>query len=242
MPDYLPPDTRKRTLTRVGGPSSRRGFLKVLGGAAAGTAALAAAGCDTGDPIDEVDVVLDFSNDFGVLNYAYALEQLEAAFYAQAAANPYAGISDVEMNYLNALKAHEGAHRDFFAAALADNAIPALEVDFSGIDFNDRTSVLSTARLLEDTGVSAYNGAGRYLQSDAYLTLAGKIVSVEARHAAAIREIFFGTETAFADLASLEDFGAVPERGLDVALPPDVVLATVASTGLVVTEIGITNL
>ena len=41
----------------------------------------------------------------------------------------------------------------------------------------------------EDLGVSAYDGAG-YLFKDAnYLLLAGKIVSVEARHAALIREL-----------------------------------------------------
>jgi len=37
--------------------------------------------------------------------------------------------------------------------------------------------------------VAAYNGAGRFLQSNVYLVLAGKIVSVEARHAALIRDI-----------------------------------------------------
>lgn len=66
------------------------------------------------------------------------------------------------------------------------NAIPALEVDFSKIDFNSRDSVLTTAETFENLGVAAYNGAGQLLKKEEYLLLAGKIVSVEARHAAAI--------------------------------------------------------
>jgi hypothetical protein len=84
---------------------------------------------------------------------------------------------------------HEIAHRDFFKNALGSAAIPALTPDFSSIDFTSRASVLGTAKALEDTGVSAYNGAGQYISSADYLTIAGKIVSVEARHAAAIRDL-----------------------------------------------------
>jgi hypothetical protein len=41
----------------------------------------------------------------------------------------------------------------------------------------------------EDLGVSAYDGAGYLIQDVNYLLLAGKIVSVKARHAALIREL-----------------------------------------------------
>ena len=58
---------------------------------------------------------------------------------------------------------------------------------FTKIDFNSRDSVLTTARTSEDLGVAAYNGAGQLLEKGEYLLLAGKIVSVEARHATAIR-------------------------------------------------------
>ena len=40
--------------------------------------------------------------------------------------------------------------------------------------------------MLENTGVSAYNGQGPLLMSKAILATAGSIVQVEARHAAAI--------------------------------------------------------
>ena len=55
---------------------------------------------------------------------------------------------------------HEVAHRDFFKAALGASAIYTLSFDFSSINFSDRAMVLGTAKALEDTGVSAYNGAG----------------------------------------------------------------------------------
>jgi rubrerythrin len=129
------------------------------------------------------------NNDFGILNYAYALEQLEAAFYIQATATPFAGITATERATLERIRDHEIVHRDFFKAALGENRLRNLEVDFSSINFAVKASVLGAARTFEDLGVSAYNGAGQYITNPAYLTLAGKIVSVEARHASLIRDM-----------------------------------------------------
>jgi hypothetical protein len=67
--------------------------------------------------------------------------------------------------------------------------LPELSFNYGNLDFNSRTQVLATAKALEDTGVAAYNGAGRLLSNPDYLLLAGKIVSVEARHASAIRNL-----------------------------------------------------
>ncbi len=41
--------------------------------------------------------------------------------------------------------------------------------------------------MFEDTGVSAYNGAGPLIENDEILEAAGQIVQVEARHAARVR-------------------------------------------------------
>lgn len=129
------------------------------------------------------------AGDTGILNFAYALEQLEAAFYIQVNAKFYSNATAAEQAILADIMNHEITHRDFFQKALGSAAIPTLTPDFSSIDFSSRTSVLQTAKALEDTGVSAYNGAGQYISNADYLTVAGKIVSVEARHAAAIRDL-----------------------------------------------------
>ncbi len=129
------------------------------------------------------------SGDTGVLNYAYALEQLEAAFYTQAVGSPYSNMSAQERQILTDLRDHEIVHREFLKTALGAGAIPGLTPNFGKIKFNNRNSVLKTAQTFEDLGVSAYNGAGKLLTNPDFLLLAGKIVSVEARHAAAIRDL-----------------------------------------------------
>ena len=196
----------------IGTARSRRDFLRAAGLTGA-TLALAACGAEGMllDPstsprfatVDGNTVTLDFSNEIDVLNYAYALEQLEAAFYLTVAANGAFGsiFAANEQRVLLDLRDHEVAHRDFLAAALGSAAIPNLSVDFSSINFASRTSVLNTAQVFEDLGVSAYNGAARYLKSASYLTAAGKIVSVEARHAAAIRDLLANRSGAFAPAA-----------------------------------------
>jgi len=170
------------------------------------TEAFAAEGVDLG------------TGDTAVLNYAYALEQLEAAFYTQVVANAYSGINDDETAILTEIRDHEVEHREFLKKALGKDAIPDLEVDFSKIDFGQRKSVLGTAKVFEDLGVSAYNSAGKLIKNGDYLLVAGKIVSVEARHAAVIRDLLQPNSAAFAG----DD--VVDKKGLDGALAPAKVL------------------
>ena len=196
---------------------SRRKFLG-FAGAATGLIAVASS-CKKEDinssnnTLEGVDLG---SGDPGILNYAYALEQLEAAFYIQVIMSQYGGISSSEKALLTDIRDHEIAHREFFKKA----AIIDLEVDFSTIDFGSRDSVLATAQAFEDLGVTAYNGAGRLIETPDYLVLAGKIVSVEARHAAYIRELVM--KGSFADDTALD------MNGLDGARKPKEVLAIAA--------------
>lgn len=175
---------------RIIQPVSRRKFLGYVGATSALLAT--AASCKKNDIATDTGVDLG-SGDVGILNYAYALEQLEAAFYIQVIATPFSGISTMEKEFLTDIRDHEIAHREFFKAAITAAApasvIPGLVPNFATIDFNSRASVLGTAMAFEDLGVSAYDGAGYLLKSATYLLLAGKIVSVEARHAALIREL-----------------------------------------------------
>lgn len=167
--------------------------------------------------------------DVGVLNYAYALEQLEAAFYSMVIDKPYSGMTEEETSWLTDIRDHEVEHRDFLKKALADGAIPALEVDFSAVDFTSRESVLTTAKTFEDLGVAAYNGAGKLIENPDYLLQAGRIVSVEARHAAAIRDLLNPDSVAFAG----DD--VVDKNGLDGAMEPAKVLA--AADPFITTEV-----
>jgi hypothetical protein len=169
------------------------------------------------------------AGDIGVLNYAYALEQLEAAFYTMVIDSPYSGITEDETSWLTDIRDHEVAHRDFLKEALGDGAIPALEVDFSAVDFTSRDSVLGTAKVFEDLGVAAYNGAGKLIENADYLLQAGRIVSVEARHAAAIRDLLNMNSVAFAG----DD--VVDKNGLDGAKAPAEVLK--AADPFITTEV-----
>ena len=158
------------------------------------------------------------SGDIGVLNYAYALEQLEAGFYNTVLDHPYSGMKSAERQLLRDIRDHEEEHVDFLRGALGSHAIPELEADFSAVDFSSRESVLTTAKTFEDLGVSAYNGAGKLLKDPGHLLAAGRIVSVEARHAAAIRDVLSPLSSAFAGA------DVVDANGLDVARPPRAVL------------------
>ncbi|NII83371.1 hypothetical protein FHT21_002416 [Pedobacter sp. SG908] len=218
----------------------RRSFLQYAGAGAAGIA-LVAAGCKKDRGYDNPvmgGVTLDFKDDFGVLNYAYALEQLEAAFYVKVASAPPATFTTAQKAYFQDIQFHEIAHREFFKAALGTAAIGSLEVDFSSIDFTSASSVLGAAMAFEDLGVSAYNGAGPRIKNGTYLLLAGKIVSVEARHAAYVRDLI--SNGSFADLNSLASLGANNSAGLDAALTPDKVLT--AAQKYIKTKINVINL
>lgn len=208
---------------------SRRRFLGAAG--ALGIAGALAA-CSKNDSMNMNDGVDLGSGDIGILNYAYALEQLEAAFYQKVAESPYSGISTVETQYMNDIRDHEVAHREFFKKALGSSAIQNLSFNFSTVNFASRESVLATAKAFEDLGVSAYNGAGRLLTNPVYLLLAGKIVSVEARHAAAIRDLI--SYNSFADATVID------MNGLDKSRTPGEVLAIAQS--FIETKINASNL
>jgi hypothetical protein len=216
IPELVPGVPRPRGFMT---PLKRGAFLRYLGVSAAATGMLLA-GCSDDDD-DKAPSSVDLgSGDTGILNYAYLLEQLEAAFYVKVISSPYANITADEKTILTEIRDHELAHRDFFKAALGNAAIASVEFDFSSIDFTSRDKVLMTARAYEDLGVSAYNGAGILLDSADFLLLAGKIVSVEARHAAAIRDLLSPNTAAFSgdDVVSTSD-------GLDQAKAPADVLA-----------------
>ena len=227
---------------------ARRDFLRVLG--AGGTLLLLPTvftACDDDDDITPPGgggaFALDLRTDTGILNYAYALEQLEAAFYtAVVASAAFGGMTAEQREVLVDLRNHEVIHREFLRAALGTAAIPSLALSASAVAAvtADAPTILRNAEAFEDLGVAAYNGAGKYLASADLLTLAGKIVSVEARHAAAIRDLRDSAGRRFAgDDVVLPPGGAF--EGLDVKLEPAPVLAAVGGTRLVTSPLAIGN-
>lgn len=223
---HTPAETEAGLGTKLLQPIERRSFLRYTGLTVAATG-LILAGCDDDDDNNmTADTVNVGSGDVGVLNYAYALEQLEAAFYTQLRTGSYytgLAANTAEKQILDDLYYHEVIHREFFKAAItAAGATPIknLEPDFSTVNFNDRNSVLATAKAFEDLGVAAYNGAGKYLTSAPYLVIAGKIVSVEARHAALIRDLV--SEASFVDA----DVVRIADTGLEISKEPSAVANT----------------
>ncbi len=206
-----------------GKPINRKSFIKWTGVSAAVLGfGISMNGCKSDDVVAPPNGGITFvAGDIGILNYAYALEQLEAAFYAKVINSFYTGASAAEQSIIVDIAYHEQGHRDFFKAAIPATSRIAddLTFNFSTIDFTSRASVLGAAKAFEDTGVSAYNGIAFHINDVNYVALAGKIVSVEARHSSAIRELLSPGTSNFAgnDIIS-------SSTGLETALLPSAVI------------------
>lgn len=138
-----------------------------------------------GLPAMTADAAPSKSGDIAIWNFALTLEYLEAAFYTEAEAK--GELSGPAAQFAQVVGGHERDHVAFLKHALGSAAVAKPVFSF-GDTTSDQTKFMTTAIALEDTGVAAYNGQGPNL------TVAGRgpaamIVSVEARHAAWIRDI-----------------------------------------------------
>ena len=158
------------------------------------------------------------SGDIGIANLAYTLDQLEVAFYTMAVEKAM-GVSAEDKKVLQDLHDHEIVHREFFKAFLGSAAIPMLDFDFSAVNFNERNAVFDAAQKFEDVGVGAFNGTGPLIDNDDVLKIAGKMVSIEARHATLARHMI-QPKSYFALGHELID-----ANGLDWYLTPEEVVA-----------------
>jgi hypothetical protein len=123
--------------------------------------------------------------DVRVLNFILLIEEMQAAFYAEALRR--GRLRGELRRFARIVGAHERAHVRFIRGALGAKARRRPGLDF-GSATSDEDEFTAAAIKLEDTGVAAYNGQAGNLTPGG-LGAAARIVSVEARHAAWIRDI-----------------------------------------------------
>jgi ferritin-like protein len=167
-------ETRSRAEQAV----SRRSLLgRALIGAGAIAAVRAPSAAAAGLPASDVDI----------LNYALVLEYLQASFYTEAERG--GALSGKTAQAARIVGATERAHVRAFRKLLGSQAVKRPTFDFQGTTEQQRP-FLKTAVAFEDLAVAAYKGQAPKLRSNAVLAAAVGIHSVEARHAAWMRELF----------------------------------------------------
>ena len=182
-------------------PSSRKRFLKMIGGAGAVSAVgvlLAACGDDddksSASNTNSTETMSSddgMKEDLAVLNYALTLEFLEARFYKQVIASgivkdPKVGsiakkFGESEQEHVDALKAT--------IKKLGGTPVPAPKTKFEETLEKGLDAVLNAAADVENLGAAAYLGAAGRITNKEVLAAALSIHSVEARHAAALNQL-----------------------------------------------------
>ncbi|GAB0144859.1 hypothetical protein EsHS_00005313 [Epichloe bromicola] len=150
---------------------------------------IAIAGAVSAGPVQKREAI----NDGIILNYALTLEHLEDTFYRQGLAKytekdfADAGFDSTFYNNVKKVSKDESDHVGFLSTALkAAGVEPVAECKYE-FGYKDVKTFLATASILEGVGVSAYLGAAADIMSKSYLTAAGSILTVEARHSSYIR-------------------------------------------------------
>ena len=161
-------------------------------------------------------------SDIAILNFALTLEFLEAEFYKQASGNLTSGA----LGAFAALVAeHEKTHVTTLKKVLGSKAVKKPTFDF-GDTVTDAGKFAATAFVLENTGVHAYLGQAGKIKTPAILGAAATIVTVEARHAAAIALI--------TDQNAVKGkSGITPDGAFDVPKSKAAILKAVKATGFI---------
>jgi rubrerythrin len=125
------------------------------------------------------------ARDAQILQLVLQLEYTQVGFYAQALRD--AGLTGDLRDFATTALSHERQHLAAIRKALGAKAGPKPVLDF-GAKTKSAAAFTKAAIELEDTAVAAYNGQATNLTKGT-LAAAAEIVSVEARHAAWIREL-----------------------------------------------------
>ncbi len=177
-------------------PSSRKRFLKMVGGAGAvGAFSVFLAACGSDDDesttsgsesTDESSGAAATKGDLAIVNYALTLEYLEAEFYAKVID---AGvITDPKIGAAaKSIKSNEDEHIAALKATAEKLGGPPAKkprTDFSAVLEAGPDKILETAATVENLGAAAYLGQADKIKSKEVLAAALSIHTVEARHAA----------------------------------------------------------
>lgn len=160
--------------------------------------------------------------DVAILNYALTLEYLEAAFYKEAVEQ---GKFSGEVGaFAKLVAAHEAAHVAYLKRALGAAAVKSPRFNFADTTTNE-DKFKATAFVLENTGVKAYAGQATNIKQAAVVSAAVSILTIEARHAAAIAAIL-------GHIPGRD--GITPDGAFDKALSRKAILRAVGGTGFIV--------
>lgn len=204
---------------------NRRSFLVRTGTAAAATVLLAA--CSDPDPVPpSIPTIALAGGDEGVLHYFLLLVRFADEFYAKVLAAPPTDLPAAEVAVLRDISRHTILHRELLKLAISDNGITlntgVRDVAFSydAFTLTTRTGVLAAAQTIDDLITAAHGGMARLWTSQALLGLQMKILAVNARHAATIRDLRTPGSFAAADVVPTTG----TEAGLNQVLLPAAVL------------------
>jgi hypothetical protein len=185
---------------------SRRDFLTrvAFGGTVLALPQLIVSACTDviGNPTESA--TLDLSTDPGVLNYFYAISQLQSDFWTRAQLNRFPGITTAESTAFIFLMSQTTSQRNWLQAyQTVGRVTDVLTFDFSGVNFTSRSTSMGTGIAIQDAASQAYAGGIKYLKSADNILLASKLASIAARHSAMLRDfgdLFAGgtTRAAFA--------------------------------------------
>jgi rubrerythrin len=129
----------------------------------------------------------DIKDDLELMQYLLSLEYVQSGLYRDALKE--VSLSADVRRLAEELRDEEVEHVDALRATIeeADGELPErLPLEF-GPALASETTFLKLANTLEDTAVSAYNGAAPRLESREFLAVFASIAQVEARHSALIR-------------------------------------------------------
>lgn len=194
-------------------PSSRKRFLKMVGGAGAVSAFgifLAACGDEEkgGQPA-QTQKQAGGGRDLEIVQYALTLEHLETDFYnavIDAGVIKERALADTA----KAIRDNEQEHVDALTQVVKQlGGTPKRpRTTFDAVIEGGTDKILETAAEVENLGAAAYLGQAGRIQSKDILASALAIHTVEARHAAALNRVVGKTivpDGAFANPASMEE-------------------------------------